>query len=165
MKKRMFIVWALLLIVVFPSLGEVLHSTGDWKQQLEEIKRNKMLKEKEYPQLVQYAYQGEVQSMDEAKRIKEKLLSYTDNYLPFFSKDSISMRLLNLNEIQKIEGNDAVTASVKSLSEYLDRVIQPGIHLVRLTWEFHSKTYESLCVVSDNRIVYDPIITNLMIMK
>lgn len=165
MKRKIFIVLTLLLIVAVPSFGEEVQRDCNWKKQLEEIKQNEILKDKGYPQLVKYIYQGEVNTMDEVKHLKEQLLSYTDNYLPVSSKDNNSVKLLNLQEIQQTEGEDAVTASVKSLTEYLDYVIQTGVHTVKLTWEFQAKTYESLCVVSDNGIVYDPIIINLMVVK
>lgn len=165
MKRKIFIVLTLLLIVAVPSFGEEVQRDCNWKKQLEEIKQNEILKDKGYPQLVKYIYQGEVNTMDEVKHLKEQLLSYTDNYLPVSSKDNNSVKLLNLQEIQQTEGEDAVAASVKSLTEYLNYVIQTGVHTVKLTWEFQAKTYESLCVVSDNGIVYDPIIVNLMVVK
>lgn len=165
MKRKIFVVLTVLLIVAVSSFGEEVQRDCNWKKQLEEIKQNEILKDKGYPQLVKYIYQDEVKTMDEVKHLKEQLLSYTDNYLPISSKDNNSVKLLNLQEIQQTEGEGAVAASVKSLTEYLDYVIQTGVHTVKLSWEFQAKTYESLCVVSDNGIVYDPIIINLMVVK
>ncbi len=165
MKRKIFIVLTLLLIVAVPSFGEEVQRDCNWKKQLEEIKKNEILKDKGYPQLVKYTYQDEVKTMDEVEQLKEQLLSYTDNYLPVSSKDNTSVRLLNLEEIQQTEGESTVATSVKSLTEYLNYVIQTGVHTVKLTWEFQAKTYESLCVVSNNGIVYDPVVMNLMIIE
>lgn len=44
---------------------------SDWKKQLKEIQQNEMLRDKGYPQLVSYALQGEVKTVDEMKRLKK----------------------------------------------------------------------------------------------
>lgn len=165
MKRMIFIIGALLLIATLPSLGERTQTDYNWKKQLEGIKRNEVLKDKEYPLLVKYAYIEELKTVDDVKQLKEKLLSYTNNYLPVFSKGNSSVRLLTLKEILQTEGENTVAASVKSLTEYLNHVIRIGMHTVKLTWNLNAKTYESLCVVSNNGVVYDHIIMNLMIEK
>ena len=71
MKRKIFIVLTLLLIVAVPSFGEEVQRDCNWKKQLEEIKKNEILKDKGYPQLVKYTYQDEVKTMDEVKQLKE----------------------------------------------------------------------------------------------
>ena len=165
MSKIRFILCIFLLVVAFPLINLQAQNDSDWKKQLKEIQQNEMLRDKGYPQLVSYAVQGEVKTVDEMKRLKKKLLSQTDNYLPVVNKENECVELLNLKEIQKTRGKENVSATIKSLSEYFDHVIQQGMRTVKLTWKLHSKTYESLCVVSDNGIVYDHIIMNLMIVS
>ena len=117
MSKIRFILCIFLLVVAFPLINLQAQNDSDWKKQLKEIQQNEMLRDKGYPQLVSYALQGEVKTVDEMKRLKKKLLSQTDNYLPVVNKENECVELLNLKEIQKIRGNENVSATIKSLSE------------------------------------------------
>lgn len=166
MLKLVLVTNIILMIWMTSPLSEVqARSDDNWKKQLEGIQLNETLKEKGYPQLISYIYLSEVKTADEVKQLKEKLLSHKDNYLPLVHEDNGKVELLTLQEIQKTQGEENVSAAMKSLSEFFDHVIQPGVHTVKLTWKLRSKTYESLCVVSDEGILYDSIITNLMITR
>ena len=144
MSKIRFILCIFLLVVAFPLINLQAQNDSDWKKQLKEIQQNEMLRDKGYPQLVSYALQGEVKTVDEMKRLKKKLLSQTDNKLPVVNKENECVELLKLKEIQKIRGKENVSATIKSLSEYFDQVVLKGMRTVKLTWKLQSKTYRSL---------------------
>lgn len=71
MSKIRFILCIFLLVVAFPLINLQAQNDSDWKKQLKEIQQNEMLRDKGYPQLVSYALQGEVKTVDEMKRLKK----------------------------------------------------------------------------------------------
>lgn len=162
MSRIIFVFYVFLFTFVSSTFSIYAQNNNGWKKQLEEIRQNEILKDKKYPQLVSYKCCGKIETKSEVEKIKKQLLSYTDNYLPVFNKDNKSIELLNLEEIQKRESEEDIKVSVKLITDYLNHIIQPGMAIVQLTWRSHFKIYKSLCIVSDDTIVYDHVIMNLM---
>ena len=136
-----------------------------WRHQLDLIKeRNQSINDStkvgmDIPQLLNYKYLDEIKTVNDLSRIKKVLL--TDNsYLPL----SISgvIKVVTFKELRSIKGENDFSDIHSNMQQLLDNTIHIGYSKVELTWKYHSLMFKTICIVSDNGIIYDNIITNIM---
>ena len=137
-------------------------SISVWKMQLNAIQQNaQQMDELNYPLLQSYEYVEEIRTADEVEKLKNKLFA-PDSYSLF--DESGKRKFFKLKDIQQ-SYPEQYDRSVKPLFAYVNGVIVPPVQLIKLTWDFNAKKYETLMVASDQGILYDPIISNMLLFK
>lgn len=112
-------------------------------------------------QLKEYKNMGTITSDRELDQLKSELLS-DKGYFPYYDIAKENIVLLTWPEIEGDKQNIEIRYSKSDLREFLNKRIKVGMNKMELTWECNSKIYKTNCITSDEEIVYDNIITNIL---
>lgn len=96
----------------------------------------------------------------EASELKKELLADTQ-VLPIYQQFFTRFEVVSVGDFKKDPMN---ATAMQRLTAHVDTVVNPGVGIVDLTWDYKGKTLQTVCVVSaaNGRYVYDHLLGNIV---
>ncbi len=139
-----------------------------WEQQLElirqrgkEVMTRSRFIHKSQLQLNEYKSLGKIDNTLDLHQVQSTITS-NNSYIPYYDIEKKEIQLLNWDDLEKVRQYDNIVYSKQKLSEFIHNNIQIGMEKIQLTWECGSKICKTICIVSDQGIVYDNVISNII---
>lgn len=112
-------------------------------------------------QLKEYKNIGVITTEKELDQLKSVILS-NESYFPYYDTENSNISLLTWSEIECKKQNEKTQYSKSDLETFLNTVLKVGMNKMELTWECNSKTYKTICITSNEDIIYDNVIMNIL---
>lgn len=140
-------------------------ANNNWRQQLESILSDtlEILNLNEIS-LHSYEFVDSINSDDDVNLAKLNIQS-DNSFVPLYAGSLKKIVPITMKEA-KISNSAIQQFDPARLKTYLDINVKPGLKKLKLNWNYKSMDFSSICLVSEEKgIVYDNLISNIMIVK
>lgn len=162
--RKVFLLLVSMLLMHFFTLEMQAQSDSIptfFREWLTSGQRAQKMKELSLPLLVSYEYISNITTTTEKEQLIDTLSS-PENYYPM-NNGTMKHPQYVIRKRTSIQQNDSIAHSL--ISNYLTRKIVLPVKKIKLTWKDHTKTYETLCIVSNKEFIYDSIIANVLLIE